>query len=1202
MKEVFKLIKDKADFDFAYTDKNIENIKVGHVNAKDLNISDIMKICLKGSGYKFKIKNNIVLVSKEVPEVKQQERYIVRGTIVDESSIPLEGVAVIYQETKEGKKLGAVTDENGKYIIAVPAKKGVLKFTYLGMTDKFINFTGQTEINIVLKESAENLNAVVISTGMQDIKQERFTGSVQVVKSKDLEDLGIINIDDALDGQVAGLNSTLQSGEVGVRAQITIRGENSLDGNTEPLWILDGLPMTGGVPRASSYGGDFAGTIMEDGVGNIAPEDIASITILKDAAAAAQYGARAANGVIVITTKKGYRSETKFSYSSNFTYNVKPTVDLNFMNSSEKLAYERSILEDYGALVYKNAGRSGRMYEKWANGTISKEEYDAEINRLSGINTNWFDHIFRPSYSQSHNFGIRGGTEKLSYYNSISYSLQEGILLSNKGTNLGVRTNLEFRPNNKMDIGFALSGNFRENKNHAMVGVDPFNYAVFANPYERPYNDDGSYAPDLTYLGNNYTHLTPSDTGLREHDFNILRELSNTKSKNNGQDLNLTLSFRYNLLKGLRFTSMFRYAYGYRIGSRAVHAGTATSRRLEDFGRIAYENKIIPFEFDNGQLNESAGKSQQWSMRNQLEYNRNFGDHFMSVLVASEANSNITNNFSYTSPIYDYVYGNIGVPFFEEQDPELTYDQFRNAIGNTFDNSEGRNRTASFLSTMRYSYKNKYVLSGSARFDGASVIGDNNQFTPLWSIGGRWNVSKEAFWQEAVPFINYFALRGSFGYTGNIDRTAYPFSTISYSPNTFNQERVAENFNFPNRSVRWSKKRSFNLGADLSFFESAITLGANLYRNRTVDILTNLEVQNSFGREQVKFNGGIVRNEGYELNAGVRWVNKKDLSFYTSVNFARNKNFIEKSLRTLNSYQDIVSGDFQGAFNGGQLNIIGEETGSIYGWEFAGVHPKSGYPMIAMSNLGKLEYAKLLDFWDTLTENQQLAAVEHGYVSSTKGIPDAIAVRPDLFNASGFSDASGETLELLRNIKNKSLKYLGRRNPKWIGGFSTTLRYKRWSLRTAWSFKMGHIIRRWDSKKNAPKTTESGGTNLNIKSQDLQVSNVNREKRYLYRWRNTNDITDIPGFAQGAFTDTYSRFHTTADYTSGDYLRMRSLIVSYRLPDDILKKLDVDDIRISITGSNLLTFTKFRGLDVATGGSFRYPTGKRINMRLSLGF
>ena len=336
------------------------------------------------------------------------------------------------------------------------------------------------------------------------------------------------------------------SGAPGTRANIRIRGDNSISGNKEPLWVVDGLPLQGGVASINVVNaGNIQESILDHGIGNIAPTDIESITVLKDAAASAIYGARAANGVIVIKTKRGFEGKATFNYNGSFGMVEAPRIDLDFMNSSEKIDFEISLMKDFSRAW--EGGLVGKIYDYYMQGRYTESQYREELDKLRKINTDWFDVIFRKAFSQSHFLSMRGGTEKTNYYASINYNGQSGILKSNSYDNLGASLEIRHKPAQNFEMNFKLNGNFRESKDHNS-SIDPFKYAVFANPYEKPFNEDGSYAADFTYLGDNRSSI---HYGNIYDQFNILRELNETQNKTIASDLSARLGMNYQVMEGL---------------------------------------------------------------------------------------------------------------------------------------------------------------------------------------------------------------------------------------------------------------------------------------------------------------------------------------------------------------------------------------------------------------------------------------------------------------------------------------------------------------------------------------------------------------------------------------------------------------------------------------------------------------------------
>ena len=347
----------------------------------------------------------------------------------------------------------------------------------------------------------------------------------------------------------------------------------------------------------------------------------------------------------------------------------------------------------------------------------------------------------------------------------------------------------------------------------------------------------------------------------------------------------------------------------------------------------------------------------------------------------------------------------------------------------------------------------------------------------------------------------------------------------------------------------------------MSLFGNRIYLSADYYFNETTDILENLEIPESTGRTEVKANGGVVTNKGVELYANIKWVNNSNLVFSTSFNMAYNKNVIKKSYYNYASFQEAIKSN---PGKGGVINIIGLETGSIYGWKFAGVNPKTGNPQYYLTEEGKRACGTIFDQWDSYSDSDR-QFYETIIGTPEQGIPDVVDfMRND--------DTKQKSLMM------SSMQYLGRSNPRFVGGFNTYLRYKNLEFTTSWTFKTGHIVPNFNDYQNAP----GSGTY----SSDLAVSSTNREKRYLYYWQFPGDVTDIPRFNSSG-NDYWATMCTSANYSKGDYLRLTNLSLSYRFPARIIRRWGgIQNLSLGFNIRNLLTFTKYRGLDVGTGGGF----------------
>lgn len=1163
LSELIWELQESSEVVFIYKSSDLKGYDKITLNKDGASLKEILDEALEGKDLQYTIDDDDVVIIKKKEPVKrvpaiikeQEKKKELKGTVTDKGGNTLPGVSIVVK----GTTTGSATNIDGDYYIMIPDNAKVLVFSFIGMESKEVPYEGQEILDVVLNSSTKEVDEVVI-TGFQEIKKERMTGSFNTVSAKQMENEGITSIDQALEGLVEGLNSTITSGAPGERAQIRIRGNNSINGNNEPLWVIDGLPELNGVPIK----GDLETTVMTDGIGNVHPDEIASITVLKDASATSIYGARAANGVIVVTTKKGYKGKTSFSYSGNMSYETQRSSDPMYMNSNEKIDYELSLIEEFNTSSY--GGKVSRLWESLNKGYLSRVDYEKEIQHLRSIDTDWMNEIFRSAKSQSHNFSIRGGSDELTYYTSLSVRDQEGILRSNSYQNIGISSRMDYQPSKNFSLGIDLRGNVVENKDHNS-SIDPLTYAIYANPYERPYEDNGDYSWDRSYSkGGSFDENTlPSNISKFGDgylfDFNMLNELENTQSKKRGTDLSATLNIRWRLHEDLMLTAHYRSAVSSNTTMNTINPGTYSSYLGATYAKKFF-NQELPDAYNNGSMSEGSGRSSAWSGRAQFEYSKTLNNHFISVLGASEMTRQESNTFNYTSPEYLPQYRLINIPELP-LDNDILLEDYRDIIGRFMNTSEGQNRSVSFIGNISYTYKSKYSLNFSYRADGADKIGSGKRFTPLWSIGTRLNLHNESFFKK-LPFVSEFAIRGSFGYTGNIDREAYPFTVMNMSSERYSNQYIPSGVTWPNPVISWEKKTDRNIGVDLGLFNNRVSITGNYYLNDSNNLLGGVSLPKSTGRKSAKANALSLENEGWELAIGLKWVKTKNWMFTTRINAGHNKNTVTKA--RMKSIEEMWN-------RGGSAIIEGEETGSVYGYKYGGVDPMSGNPTFVLSNEAKMYLQQWLD-----NEFVNLSDAEKEDWLTKKGLTDSQ-------NAQSTFKSRGSEPYTEKGLKRTSMVNLGTTNPKLIGGFSTYLKYKGFELSSRWSFKLGHILKSYEGSNNG----------------NIGRSYFNKLKLANYRWRNKGDITQIPRFTATG-SDHYSMSEYSNKYEKGDYLRLKSIVLGWYFPREWNEKLGLTKAKISVQARDLLTFTKYTGLDVATGGAARYPISKKFVVNLSVSF
>lgn len=1135
LSKLFLEIEKCSDYSFIYNTLEIEKLGNRDFFFTNQPLERVLEESLKGTGFVWEIEDEHVIVRKgnlvaEVPTT------IIKGVVTDSRGNVLPGVTVFVK----GTVIGTSTNSKGEYSIPLPdPQNSSLIFSFVGMKAQEIAVGNRTVINVKMVEVSSDLDEVVV-TGYQDIRKDRMTGSVTVITAKEIENNSFKNIDQILEGKVAGLYSFKTTGAPGARSNIRIRGDNSISGNKEPLWVVDGLPLQGGVASINVVNaGNIQESILDHGIGNIAPSDIESITILKDAAASAIYGARAANGVIVIKTKRGFNGKAVFSYNGSFGMVEAPRIDLDFMNSSEKIDFEIGLMKDFSRAW--EGGTVSKIYDYYMQGRYTEAQYNEELNKLRAINTDWFDVIFKKSFSQSHFLSMRGGTENTNYYVSLNYSGQSGILRSNSYDNLGASMEVRHKPVKNFEIYFKLDGTYRESTDHNSA-IDPFQYAVFVNPYERPYDEEGNYAADKTYLGDNRSEI---HYGNIFDDFNILRELNETQNKSIASDISARVGLNYQIIEGLTVDVTGSMTYSTNNTSAWAAPGTYTSYQ-NSFAKAAISDEL-PDKYNNGFLREGSGRSKYFAFRGLASYNKDFSEnHSIAVTFGTELSGSKSWNNAHKAPEFNDYYYFIGFPDFDSD--EVLYSEVKTSLTSLISTAEAQDRSASFFGAFTYTLKNKYVFNVNARFDGADIIGTDNRFTPLWSASFRWNAMRENFLKNA-NWLSDLAVRLSYGYTGNIDRSAYPIPMIFLDNDRYDGSFIAGQVTYPNPNIKWERKQDRNVGLDFGFWDNRIGGSFNYYWNTSRDLLGSMSTPNSYGRTNVTANVSSLENTGWEFNINFRLDFGKDIRWINSFNIAQNKNKITKTY-----YKDLEDLNYRG----GSSNIEGYATGSMFGYRFAGVNPATGQAMVYISDKSR----------QLIAEKRGVDIDKVGYVLDTE---------------SEFA-----TEEVLR----ASMEKLGSTNPTVTGGFTSTFSWKNLEIRAGFAYSAGHLLEEFNERKYAP-----AGAN---KSSEIYVSRTNRLRSAMNRWRTPGDITDTPRYQFEGMT--YHNMVTDDKYEKGNYLAFRDLTFSYDLKNKWFEQIGLERCRLGLQVSNLFTFTKYSGLDVTTGGAFNYPLPRTYMFNLSLGF
>ena len=993
---LFREIQKQTGIDFVYNEEQCRDFGKVSVEISDGMVEQLLQQVFDSSKLTYRFENGVIMI-KALDEMRPQEQKVqISGSVVDTKGQPLPGVTILLK----GTTVGCVTDSEGNFRLELPMRENiVLSFSFVGMKTIEVAYSGQKEMKVVLEEEITEMEQVnVISTGYYDIDKSKMTGAVEVVTAREIAGKGYTSIDEVLRGTLAGVSVMNVSGRPGAQAQIRIRGVNSLTGNMEPMWIVDGMPMQGNLPTSVGVGAtDLENTVLTSGIGNISPDDVESITILKDAAAAAIYGSRAANGVIVIKTKRGRVGKSYINVQSSFAISEAPKNRLEMMNSEEKIAFERSLYEDFPNATLR--GRASLLYKGIDEGTISRADAMAELENMRQINTDWFDEIFRVALNHKHVVTLSGGSETTQFYSSINYSNEQGVIPNNDYKHFGATLKLTHDFNRNLRILFDVSSSLRTEKSSASA-VNPLYYATFANPYERPYDENGNYAYDYSYE----PELSKVKDGYM-YDFNMLKDLRENTAKTKYGSNQVNLQLEWKLFEGFMYSLAGTVSNTSSYTRKEIAPGSYTSK-VKSWILDLYSENEIPDNLNLGALQENTSRSFGWTVRNQIKYARELKeDHFVNIVVGHEVSAVESNSFMQYSPQYDVDKGLIGYPNLDGVNAgDLDLDRLH-------ETSKGQDRSVSVFATASYSYKDRYVVAGSSRWDGADIIGTDNRFSPLWNVSLKWNMHEENF-MKSCRFVNVLSLRGSYGFTGSIDRNAYPFTLMTYG-----SLRYYDGIQLPidvmpgNPSVKWQKKEDRSIGLDFSLFNYRINGTVNYYCNDVNNLLGDKKIPYSTGRGSVVANLSSLRNSGWEFSLNTVNIDHENFRWTTSFNIALNDNKITDAFYEKISDLYTIHRKYQ---------IEGYPVNAWFGFKTAGINPQTG------------EYMIYTDAKD-----------EDGH---PKGYP---------YGNGYIADGSTYSTE--------NAYYLGEAEPPISGGFGTTLTYKRLSLNAQFAFMTGHKIKSFKS-------------------------------------------------------------------------------------------------------------------------------------------
>lgn len=809
----------------------------------------------------------------------------IRGTVVSEDGIPLAGANIV----EKGTSNGALTDFDGNFTLSVP-ENAILIISYLGFTTQEIAVNGQTNLVITLSEDATGLDEVVV-TAYGTTNKRSFTGSATKVATETLSRTAAASFETSLQGSVTGVN-VYTTGQPGGSSSVQIRGVGSINGLTQPLYVLDGVVIN--TDNNSRIGGNGA-------VNNLNPlsamntSDIESITVLKDAAAASLYGSRAANGVVVITTKKGKKGETELTLSSEFGLTRNLTKEETISNQQFKDLWEEGQLHQY--IQNNENGEFSRVYN---DGTLYNQYLamaQADYTAVYGTeltNSDWLDAIYQTGSIQKYNLSARGGNEKTKFYISGDVLDQEGTIIRSGFKRYSGRLNLENKAKDWLTIGANLS----VAKSERNTGQYDGSYAGGLNPL---YMARVLPQAAAIYDPNGYEGIAdlPNDIEKNANPIGIIEvgEYDNNEVRVRGD-----VFAEFFIYDGLNFKTTF---------------GIDHQSNEESL----YDNK----EFGagggvwNGVLYVAQGDVFQYTTSNLLTYNKQFGKHGVGALLGLEQQESKMKSIRNAG--YDVL------------DSDLLSSSSLGSLWSWSGYSENYS-LLSYFSRFNYDFDQKYFLSASYRRDGSSRFGKDSRWGGFWSVSGGWILTEEEFLQNDV--INYLKLRGSYGTNGNLPPDFYAHLAFFNSDGLgYGGSSGLTYGQLANPELSWEQSKNFNVGVDAVVWNK-LNLTVEYFSKQTEDLLLNIPVSSTTGFSNQLQNFGEMKNTGWEVSLGLNAIAQEDFSWNTRLNLTMLSNEITK-----------LKGDLTPSYNAtnGQdptIIKVGESLNSFYLRDYAGVNPENG--------------------------------------------------------------------------------------------------------------------------------------------------------------------------------------------------------------------------------------------------------------------
>lgn len=886
LSEVLWEIQRQTDFTFVYSTNDVKQIKVQQLDVNNEKIAEVLDKCLQNSGLTYSVHEGVIAIKQAEKVAAPVEKVTLKGTVLDENGDPIIGANILVKGTTQG----TTTDMDGLFSLEVEHSSATLIVSYIGYSKMEVKASAGKMIKVVMNPDNNVMEEVVV-TGYGTFKKSAYAGSASNVKADKMKDIPTVSFMDMLQGNAPGVQFSSSSGQPGAASSLKIRGMGSFNASNSPLYVIDGVPVQSG--SINSIESD-AGL---DAMATINSSDIENITIIKDAAAASLYGSRAANGVVLITTKKGQRGKPQISLkadwgSSDFAMDYRPV-----MNGEQRreYIYNGLSLNQYRKLAKKNTDGSLSEEALW------NEAYkyaDGKIDKYAPIPwcgyEDWDKYMFKKGNHQNYELSLSGGTDKLKYYSSLAYMKQEGIVQTSGIERMTGRVNVDFQASNKLKIGanMMFTSLTQDIYSEGTSYTAPF-YASRSKvtPSDPVYNEDGSYNQALLSNKRRNPVLAAEYNYQREY---VKRTFN-------------TIFAEYEFIKDLKLKSTLSYDYSISKGKDWKDPRTSDGEK------------------NNGGMQKTYSEYSRMIWGNQLSYRKTIQNrHHLDALLAYEIDAKDTDGLS------GYV-----TNFLVPSKNDISNGQTQESISG----SSKQVRMVSYISRLNYDYKNKYYLGGSYRMDGSSRLHRDNRWGSFWSLSAAWRMIEESFMESSEDWLTDLKLRASYGVNGTLPSDYFGYMGLSSINGGYMEQPALSQSQIENKDLAWETNYNLNIGLDFALW-NRINFTLEYYTRTTKNLLMDCPVSMTTGFSSYLMNIGQVKNKGFELEINSTNIQTKNFSWNTAFNISHNQNRIVK-----------LDGEQTQIVSGTQIHKIGSSYRTFYMIQFAGINPDTGAPQFYTNDL-----------------------------------------------------------------------------------------------------------------------------------------------------------------------------------------------------------------------------------------------------------